>query len=105
MTLDIFPDQLPGIGAGQSANAATLNSVIDTCVAQSTPLPPAMDLVSNTAAVALGCFALPYYLTTTVGAGYLAEGGEVLIPISSTFLTTDTLGGAEISAMDISAQA
>ncbi|MCU1648208.1 MAG: hypothetical protein JWN03_8483 [Nocardia sp.] len=98
MALDIIPDQLPGVSANQTANAASLASVTGSCGARSVPVPAAADLVSATASMAFGFYSIPYYMSTSVGIDYLTEGAQVLCPISATYLTADMLGGAEVGS-------
>ncbi|MEC3920213.1 PE domain-containing protein [Nocardia sp. CDC160] len=105
MALDIIPDQLPGVSASQTTNAASLASVVGACVPRCAPVPAAADLVSTTAAMAFGFYAVPYYVSTTVGVDHLIEGAQVLVPISTTYLTADVVGGAEVGSGVIGAQA
>ncbi|MEV0297693.1 hypothetical protein [Nocardia sp. NPDC050710] len=94
--LDINPEHLPIISAQLGITQASLAAVIGTSASRSAPVPCAIDPVSTSVGEMMLSFAQDFYPQTANGSARLAEGSEVLVPVSASYMAGDTTGGVDV---------
>ncbi|MFG1792718.1 hypothetical protein [Nocardia sp. NPDC049149] len=99
MSFEIYPEQLPIIGAQQAANAASLSATTGAMQVAAVPVPAAADVVSAWAAGFLQGYQPGFFgMTTAPGIAHLATGSQVLTPVAASYTATDVAGGPAIAA-------
>ncbi|WP_280441590.1 hypothetical protein [Nocardia brasiliensis] len=99
MSLEVFPEQLPIIGAQQAANAATLSAAAGASQVAAAPVPAAADVVSAWAAGYFQGYQPSFFgMTTTPGIGYLLTGSQELAPVAASYTAEDVASGGSVTA-------
>ncbi|WP_280453730.1 hypothetical protein [Nocardia brasiliensis] len=99
MSLEIYPEQLPIIGAQQTANAASLSAATTASQLAAVPVPAAADVVSAWAAGYFQGYQPGFFgMTTAPGIGHLFTGSQELVPVAVGYTAEDAAGGASVTA-------
>ncbi|MFE9575213.1 PE domain-containing protein [Nocardia sp. NPDC006044] len=99
MSLEIIPEQLPIIGAQQTANAASLSAAASATQVAATPVPAAADAVSSWAASFFSAYQPTFFgMSTHPGIANLITGSQELTPVAALYTADDLTGSANVSA-------
>lgn len=101
MTLQVIPEDLPGIGALLSTIETGLASALSSAAATAHPAPAAVDPVSQAAALCFTAYTESLTACSARGVGYLRDGSSALHPVSIDYSVRDISSGSDVAARGI----
>ncbi|WP_328404164.1 hypothetical protein [Nocardia sp. NBC_00403] len=90
-------ESLPGIGASYIAGGTGLHTIVGVAGPMCVPAPAAIDDVSPCLSGVFGSVMPGIFGTTAVAALAMLDGGEVHVPVSIDYTTSDIDAGGEIT--------
>ncbi|MEU7768980.1 hypothetical protein AB0B25_28315 [Nocardia sp. NPDC049190] len=95
----VSPDHLQLTSAQMCVTQAAMTSVVATAAPATCPFPAAFDDASCLGSAAFIQYSMDQFLPGTVeGLANLLGGAEVLVPVSTAYLTTDVADGAVVQS-------
>ncbi len=93
-------DGLVGVFNSHTLNGKTLTGAISATLVPASPVPGALDVVSQMVSRIMTSYAPSFFHPTSTAVGHLSDGADAVLESNTTYHGTDATGGTQVAARD-----